>query len=269
METTGFHPRNISLGDYNTTGVSSNTLENTSPTLTTSSPLASTTGEDSFNVTTSDTSTAVSDIITDAYNISTTTTVDQDIANLMSNITEGLGLDLGNTTTAASTSASAMSDGNFTLTQNVTTTYSPLDITSSLTTPLHSTESETSTFSIIVQTLKDSVSSILPDSTTTLPPTVRQTDSNAILTEPSEHISLTTIAPEEQFTPMQKWFIATGALLGAVIILWFINCCINCKDSMMREFENLKHERRAEREMGRDSGDPTRAHLFMHPFLSK
>ena len=84
----------------------------------------------------------------------------------------------------------------------------------------------------------------------------------------------TSTSPEASggLTPMWKWFIATGVIIGLVIILIIVNCCINFKERLAKTMKDVKRytesEKRVHREKFQASDHeeerPIKTHVFMH-----
>lgn len=81
-----------------------------------------------------------------------------------------------------------------------------------------------------------------------------------------------------RFSSMEIWFIATGSVILAVIVLFCLNACIHCKvcEKVSRCFRHRNHMTRVERRVHTDleakydkDESKTRTHLFLHRLLFK
>ncbi len=134
----------------------------------------------------------------------------------------------------------------------------------------YSKEWEPETFtnaSIIVDILTKSMG----DAITTATADLEQTEIDFNLTT----ISVSVAKPK--FSDMEIWFIATGCVILAVIVLFCINACIQCrvfeklsKCFRLRNHAMVQNERRSHKDLEakyNQDDKKTSTHLFLHKFL--
>ena len=91
--------------------------------------------------------------------------------------------------------------------------------------------------------------------------------------------TMETISNQAKFSDMEIWFIATGSVILAVIVLFCINTCIQCQvfEKLFKCFKRRNQmaqiERRSHRDLELKYGHPddhkTTTHMFIHRMFFK
>ena len=115
---------------------------------------------------------------------------------------------------------------------------------------------------------------------------IDSTTSDGMISDPitgaGPDLNLTTsesILSQPKFSDMEIWFIATGSVVLAVIVLFCINTCIQCGvfEKLFKCFERRNQmaqiERRSRKDLEFKHGHPddhkTTTHMFIHRIFSK
>ena len=98
---------------------------------------------------------------------------------------------------------------------------------------------------------------------------------DAVNVTTDDGLDVTTAARDEaKFSDMEIWFIATGSIILAVIVLFCINTCIQCQvfEKLFKCFKRRNQmaqiERRSRKDMeqmyGQNEDQKTRTHMLLH-----
>ena len=132
-----------------------------------------------------------------------------------------------------------------------------------------STQMDSSTSSILLEKITTIVYGATEDKT------VIATVTSAKNVTTDIELDVTTAAIDEaKFSDMEIWFIATGSVILAVIVLFCINTCIQCQgfEKLFKCFKRRNQmaqiERRSRKDMeqkyGQNDDQKTRTHMLLH-----